>query len=164
MHAPPGAAPRPRATGWYAAFGGLEAGEGGRVGYPEDGRRFLGATFDPVGLYRLNAVLDWLEELGLSVSDIHAHVDALQRSFVERLAALGLAALHPGQLVVPIEETNRGHFLTFRTAAAGAIYHQLLERDAITDHRGDRLRFGFGLYHDEEDVERLIGVLGQVLD
>ncbi len=34
----------------------------------------------------------------------------------------------------------------------------------MTDHRGDRLRFGFGLYHDEEDVARLIGVLGQVLD
>ena len=164
LHAPPGYAPRPRDTGWYAAFGALEEGEGGRVGYSEDGRRFLGATFDPVGLYRLNAVLDWLDDLGLSVTDIHAHVDALQRSFVDGLAALGLAALHPGQLVVPIEETNRGHFLTFRTAAAGAIYHQLLERDAITDHRGDRLRFGFGLYHDEEDVARLIAVLGQGLD
>ena len=74
------------------------------------------------------------------------------------------AALHPGQLVVPLVEPNRGHFLTFRTAAAGAIYHQLLELNVITDHRGDRLRFGFGLYHDEEDVERLVGVLGQVLD
>ena len=30
--------------------------------------------------------------------------------------------------------------------------------------RGDRLRFGFGLYHDEDDVARLIGVLDQVLD
>ena len=163
LHAPPGYAPRPRDTGWYAAFGALQAGEGGRVGYSEDGRRFLGATFDPVGLYRLNAVLDWLDGLGLSVSDIHAHVDALQRSFVERLTALGLAALHPGQLVVPIAEPQRGHFLTFRTDAAGAIYHQLLARDVITDHRGDRLRFGFGLYHDEEDVARLIDVLGQVL-
>ncbi|MEE8499594.1 MAG: aminotransferase class V-fold PLP-dependent enzyme [Kiloniellales bacterium] len=163
MHAPPGYGTRPRDTGWYAAFGALEQGEDGRVAYPEDARRFLGATFDPVGLYRLNAVLDWLEGLGLSVADIHAHVLGLQQSFVERLGALGLAALHPGQLVVPIAEPNRGHFLSFRSEAAGAIHRALIERNVITDFRGNHLRFGFGIYHDQEDVERLIAVLGQIL-
>ena len=79
------------------------------------------------------------------------------------LGALKLDALHPGQLLLPIEEVSRGHFLTFRTAEAGDIYQALLARNVITDYRGDRLRFGFGLYHDEDDVDRLVRVLGEVL-
>src|SRR5499426_2435412 len=55
MHCPPGFAMRPRDTGWFAAFGAL-SGSGGGVGYGTDGSRFLGATFDPTGLYRLAEV------------------------------------------------------------------------------------------------------------
>jgi selenocysteine lyase/cysteine desulfurase len=163
LHAPPGVAPRPRDTGWYAAFGALEQGEGGGVGYGADGSRFLGATFDPSGLYRLRAALDWLAAEGLTAEAIHDRAHGLQRRFVEALGRLNLAALSPGQLLVPLSEPNRGNFLTFRTAA-GEIYRLLLEAKVITDHRGDRLRFGFGIYHDEEDVDRLVRVLGEVLD
>lgn len=163
VHAPPGQAMRPRDTGWYAAFGALEKGEAGAVGYGADGTRFLGATFDPIGLYRFNAVMDWLESLDLSVAGIHEHVHGLQRRFIEGLAALKLAALDPAQLLVPLAEESRGHFLTFRNEKAGDIYRALLERNVITDYRGDRLRFGFGLYQDEADVERLCGVLGGTL-
>ncbi len=182
LHAPPGTGARPRDTGWYAAFGDLERGEGergegergegergegargegGRVGYGVDGSRFLGATFDPSGLYRLDAVLGWLAELGLGAAEIHAHALRLQESFIARLAGLGLAALHPGQLLLP-GARERGNFLTFRTPAAGEIYQMLLARNVVTDHRADRLRFGFGLYHDEEDVVRLCEVLGRTL-
>ncbi len=163
LHAPPGIGTRPRDTGWYAAFGALERGEGARVGYGADGSRFLGATFDPSGLYRLDAVLGWLAELGLDAAAIHAHALRLQRNFIDGLSGLGLAALHPGQLVVP-EPARRGNFLTFRTPAAGEIYEKLLARNVITDYRADSLRFGFGLYHDDDDVERLCKVLGAILD
>ena len=163
LHATPGYGTRPRDTGWYAAFGALERGEGARVGYGADGSRFLGATFDPSGLYRLDAVLGWLAELGLNAADIHAHAHRLQRNFVDGLSGLGLAALDPGQLVVP-EAARRGNFLTFRTPAAGEIYGKLLARNVITDTRANNLRFGFGLYHDEDDVERLCKVLGEILD
>ncbi len=81
----------------------------------------------------------------------------------ERLGGMRLAALHPGQLVVPVTEPNRGHFLTFRTPEAGAIYRRLLAANVITDHRGDRLRVGFGLYHDDDDVDRLCGALEEAL-
>ena len=164
LHAPPGVAPRPRDTGWYAAFGALEQAEGGGVDYRADGSRFLGATFDPSGLYRLRAALDWLAAEGLTAEAIHDRAHGLQRRFVEALGGLNLAALDPGQLLVPLSEPNRGNFLTFRTASAGEIYRLLLAAKVITDHRGDRLRFGFGIYHDEEDVDRLIRVLGEVLD
>jgi len=163
LHAPPGIGTRPRDTGWYAAFGALERGEGARVGYGTDGSRFLGATFDPSGLYRLDAVLGWLAELGLDAAAIHAHAHRLQQNFVDGLSGLGLATLHPGQLVVP-EPDRRGNFLTFRTPAAGEIYDKLLARNVITDTRANNLRFGFGLYHDDDDVERICEVLGEILD
>ncbi len=163
LHAPPGIAARPRDTGWFAAFGALQEGEDGAVAYGPEGARFLGATFDPVGLYRLNAVQTWLQELDVTVDAIHARGVALQEAFIERLAGLGLDMLRPDHLVVPLSEPDRGNFLTFRTEQASAIYRRLLEAKVITDHRGDRLRFGFGLYHDPEDIERLVRVLARVL-
>jgi selenocysteine lyase/cysteine desulfurase len=163
MHVPPGVAARPRDTGWFAAFDTLQEGEDGAVAYSSEGARFLGATFDPVGLYRMNAVQAWLQEQNVTVDAIHARVFALQESFIERLAGLGLEMLRPDQLLVSLSEPNRGNFLTFRTEQAGTIQRHLLEANVNTDYRGDRLRFGFGLYHDAEDVERLVRVLAEVL-
>ena len=156
LYAPADFGPRPRDTGWYASFGGLERGNHGTVGYAADGSRFLGATFDPSGIYRLRAVLAWLDDLGLSTEAIHQHVVALQTAFVEQLAAMPTCPLRSDQLVVPIEEHCRGNFLTFRCRQAEALYKSLLSKGVITDYRGDRLRFGFGLYHDRDDVDLLV--------
>jgi len=35
-------------------------------------------------------------------------------------------------------------------------------RNVVVDVRGDRLRFGFGLYHDADDVDRLLERLAQL--
>jgi kynureninase len=163
LHVPPGQALRPRDTGWFASFGTLETGDDGAVPYAGGGARFLGATFDPVGLYRFRAVMDWLTGLGVTVEVIHAHAHALQRTFVERLSSRKLGALDPRQFVVPIEEPNRGQFLTFRTLEAGVLHQRLLDAGVVTDYRGDRLRFGFGLYHDTDDIDRLCERLARVL-
>ena len=157
LHCPPGYGERPVNTGWYAGFGQLESGVGDRVGYSPGGQRFAGATFDPSGLYRFNAVCHWLTELGLSVAAIHAHVRALEDAFLDRLGTLGLDRLRPEMLVPGVDEVpDRGHFLTFRTPEAGVLYRALHDRRVITDHRDDRLRFGFGIYHDETDLDVLV--------
>ena len=49
-----------------------------------------------------------------------------------------------------------GHFLSFRRNDASEIANHLAARNVIVDHRGDRLRFGFGAYHDTSDVEALL--------
>ena len=151
LHSPPGYGLRPVDTGWYAGFGELESGVSGQIPYAEDGSRFAGATYDVSGIYRMQAVLGWLEESRVTVADIHAHVADLQDRF---LATAGL----PGELVPPLPH-DRGNFLTFRSKAAGDIYGNLHERGVITDYRGDRLRIGFGIYQDEADVDRLAEVL-----
>jgi selenocysteine lyase/cysteine desulfurase len=156
LHCPPGAAPRPPDTGWLAAFGALEGRQDGRVPYGADASRFLGATFDPSGLHRMAAVLELIEREGITPAALHAHAHRLQARFIAGLAARPALGLSPPQLVVPLSEPSRGNFLTFRTPDAGAIQARLLAADIVTDHRDDRLRFGFGPYHDDSDVDRLL--------
>jgi selenocysteine lyase/cysteine desulfurase len=155
MHCPPGYAPRPRDTGWYAAFGALSARPTG-VRYSEDGMRFAGATFDPSGFYRLRAVFGWMEGIGLTVEAIHAHVLALQESFLAALRQRAFAPLRQARLVTPVATPQRGHFLTFETPGAADLHRSLMERRIVTDVRGDRIRFGFGCYHGPADVERAV--------
>jgi selenocysteine lyase/cysteine desulfurase len=156
-HCPSGYGERPRDTGWFAGFAELTGpGGAGKVGYPTGGARFLGGTFDPTGVYRLNAVQRWLDGLGLSVGALHAHAGRLQRLFLDRLDAGGCnSLLARAELLPPAGAADRGHFLTFRLPEAGALYRALHRAGVVTDHRHDRLRLGFGLYHDDADVEEL---------
>lgn len=158
MHCPPGYGARPRDTGWFAEMDSLAAEKSGKVDYAAGGERFSGATIDPSGLYRFRAVLDWLKSLNIGVSDIHAHVHELQKFFVDNLKS---NIIKEDSLLVGTDNPDRGHFLTFRTPDAEKIKKNLNEQNVITDNRGDRLRFGFGIYHDRQDVERLLGILGE---
>ena len=158
LHCPPGYCPRPRDTGWYAGFSALEQGGEG-VPYAPDGSRFFGATFDVSGLYRFNAVQDWLLREGLGVVGMLGHVRELERSFLSELDRVQ-APLNAASLVVS-DERRRGRFLAFRTPEAGTIAERLAAEDIIVDHRGDRLRIGFGIYHDENDAARLAHVLAR---
>ncbi|HEX2153552.1 MAG TPA: aminotransferase class V-fold PLP-dependent enzyme [Acidimicrobiia bacterium] len=149
LHVPPDAPARPVDTGWWAAFESL-AGEAPGVTYSPGGQRFAGATTDPSGIYRLEAVLGWLERQGLTVERIHSHVAALQQRLLDQLDPGFVAQLIPDR-----SEAERGHFLTFRHTAARQLYDRLHGRGVITDHRGGRWRVGLGIYHDDADVDRL---------
>jgi kynureninase len=151
LHCPPGYAPRPRDTGWFAAFGALSAKQQG-VPYGEDGSRFWGATFDPAGFYRQRAVFGWLAEIGLTVEAIHQHALALQGIFLDGIARHDVRPLRTARLVTPMETGERGHFLTFETGEAKAIHDRLAARRIMTDVRGNRIRFGFGCYQTAADI------------
>lgn len=157
MHCPPGYGPRPRDTGWFAAFGALTAPPGSDVGYASNGSRFLGATFDPSGLYRMRAVLDWLEANGLDAQRIHDHAISLMRRFLSGLDASRPGGLSSAQLITPFgDPAAHGNFLAFRLAEAGALEAALTKHGIATDHRGDVLRFGFGVALSEQDVDRAL--------
>ena len=155
MHCPPGYVPRPLDSGWFAGFGALSGDGREIVQYADDGRRFWGATFDPTALYRFNAVMDWMRRHQLSAAVIRAHVLELQRDFLTALDRLFHPALGRAQLLPP-EPHPRGSFLTFRHPQAAALQGQLRAANVITDVRGDRIRIGFGLYHDRGDVDELL--------
>ena len=157
LSVPRGFPERPLNTGWFAGFGSLEGGEFDRVPFSNDGFRFMGATFDPTGLYRFNAVARLFESQRLTVAAVDDHVKSLQRLFLERLGEREGASLSVRDLIAPEDGiSGLGHFLTFRRSDAGTIADRLAARNVIVDHRGDRLRFGFGMYHDAADVELLL--------
>jgi selenocysteine lyase/cysteine desulfurase len=155
LHAPPGFGPRPPITGWFAEFEDLSLPPG-NVGYAKDARRFLGATFDPSGLYRFNAVQRMLKENGLTTARISAEVGALQERL---LAALEGTPLAGAELLNPLDGKPRARFLAFRGPDAQRWYEALKARNCITDVRGEVLRIGFAIYHDEADVDRLVTFL-----
>ncbi|MFA5940530.1 MAG: aminotransferase class V-fold PLP-dependent enzyme [Sinimarinibacterium sp.] len=155
LHCPPGQIPRPVNTGWFAGMDRLTDRDGAALVYPESGGRFWGATFDPSALYRFNAVMDWARRHQLSVPAIRAHVVELQREFLAALDHRRHAVLSRSCLV-PAEPHPRGSFLSFHHPRAGEVHAQLQAADVVTDVRGERLRIGFGLYHDRGDVTELL--------
>ena len=163
--APHGREERPEFTGWFAGFGSLEDTQEGRIDYDAGAARLLGATFEPTPFHRLQAVFALLEEHRITIADIHAHVSALQDRFLDRVEAghagpLSIAELTPGR--GEVAGARRGHFLTLRRDDARDLQRRLLDARVITDARADRLRFGFGLYHVEADVDRLVERLAQL--
>jgi len=155
MHAPPGFGERPRITGWYAEFEDLTLPPGS-VGYSKDAMRFMGATFDPSALYRFNAVRRMLWENGLTTARISAHVSRLQEHLLEALKGSRLAGAE--RLNAP----GDARFLAFRTPSAQRWSDELMARNSVTDVRGDVLRVGLALYHDEEDIDVFAKMAGEL--
>jgi selenocysteine lyase/cysteine desulfurase len=159
MHCPAGFGARPPITGWFAEFGELTAPPGSEVGYTRDAMRFMGATFDPSALYRFNAIQRMLKENGITTGRVAAKVAMLQGQMVESLAGTVLAE---AELLNPIGGGPHARFLAFRDSRAQRWCADLLARGCVTDVRGDVLRIGFGLYHDEEDVDAFAALATQL--
>jgi selenocysteine lyase/cysteine desulfurase len=159
---PPGCALRPADTGWFASFDSLSGRPGESVPYAADAFRFWGSTFDPSGLYRFNAVMDWLAEAGVTAADIHDHARRLQERFLAGLAALDLPRL-PAASLVPPAGAPRGNFLTFQRDDAEEVQQRLAAHRVYVDRRDRRLRFGFGVYHDAAAVDSLLGAAARAL-
>ncbi|WP_343521463.1 aminotransferase class V-fold PLP-dependent enzyme [Sphingomonas sp.] len=157
LHCPPGFGPRPEITGWYAEFADLEKAPG-RIGYAADAMRFMGSTFDPSGLYRFVAVRDMLAAEGITTATVNAHIAPLRDQLLAGIAATPLSA---AQLLNPGGDPH-ARFLALRSPHAPAWKTALEAQDIVTDVRGDVLRIGFGLYHDQRDVRRLLAALGDI--
>jgi len=149
MHCPPGFGPRPPLTGWFAEFDDLTLPPG-MVGYSSDAMRFMGATFDPSALYRFNAIRRMLKENGISTGRVAAQVAGLQSRLLDSIAGTALAG---AELLNPLDGEHHARFLAFRSPQAQRWCADLMSKGCIADVRGDVLRIGFGLYHDEEDVD-----------
>lgn len=160
---PPGAEQyRPRHTGWFADFGGLDR-EGDTVEYGPSAQRFLGATFDPTSLYRGRAVLRWMDDEGLSPSFLlHAAIDGTAR-IIEHYDALELSARGLG-LATPRAPERRGGFVSFRHPEARRLRDALKARGVWTDARNDLLRLGPAPYNTAGELRRALEELAAVLE
>ena len=162
LHAPPGFGPRPALTGWYAEFGDLEGPPGG-VGYARDAGRFMGATFDPSGLYRFVAAGRMLEAEGLTTSAIAAHVRGLQRVLLDRIVAGAAGPLKDAAVLNPPGQGPQARFLALRHPSAQAWKQALAALGVVVDVRDDVLRIGLSIYHDEGDLEAFCAACGALV-
>ena len=159
---PPGCDARPANTGWFAAFDSLSDAPTARVPYADGAFRFWGSTFDASGLYRFVAAMDWLADTGTSIARVHEHARSLQERFLAGLDAMDSPRLARHHLVLP-EGAPRGNFLAFDVDDAPRLEAGIGAAGVAIDRRERRLRFGFGVYHDEADVDRLMEALRPVL-
>jgi selenocysteine lyase/cysteine desulfurase len=121
--------------------------------------RFMGATFDPSALYRFNAVQRMLRAEELTTAAIGAHVAALQQRLLGAIAATPVAEAY---LLNPLTGGAHARFLAFRAAKAADWNAQLMAANCIADVRGDVLRVGLAIYHDEADIEAFGALAGQL--
>lgn len=150
LHAPPDFGPRPRITGWFAETNQSDVSPNTSVRFARDARRFLGSTFDPSGLYRFNAVRRMLQEQSLTTETIGKYVRELQLTFIAGAEMLDL------EFVRPRNGRSSARFLAYRGAEAMQFSQRLAAQGIEVDARGKLLRIGFSIYHDVEDVERLV--------
>lgn len=147
---------RPLTTGWFASFETL-AQDQTTVEYSDSGMRFWGATQDMSGLYRFNAVWDKFFQDGVSIEAIHKHVQKMQHTFLQEFKGKDKVKLR--------NENSIGHFLTMElkdNQQALAFYEALKTEKILTDFRGNRLRFGFGMYLDIEDIKAVMPTINKI--
>lgn len=163
IHAPPGHATRPSFTGWFADFGAME-GKQGEVAYGHDGSRFLGATYDPTGLYRFNAVCAMLAREGVTTADVTARVAALRELLEASIDSGEAGVLRNAEIVRPNANGPNARFAALRHPNAVAWKKTLMDANIITDARDDVLRIGLGLYHDADDVPAFCAAARRALE
>lgn len=148
LYVPLGCELRPEYTGWFAEFGELSEKKDSEVGYCKNGMRFSGATMDYAALYRLVSVLEMFKKDQVSVSNIHKHIQNNQKYFLDLISKINHKYINLNNLIVD-DIDHHGHFLTFKfeESEVQVVAKQLKESGIETDFRGDRLRFGFGMYH-----------------
>ena len=84
------------------------------------------------------------------------NVAKLQKQFLDA------RPLEEMELLNPFDEPAHARFLAFRSDNAPALHATLESHAVTTDVRGDVLRIGFAIYHDEDDVARLTKIIGDL--
>lgn len=151
---------KPFITGWFAEFGNLDSANeinfDSPLYYGNHASRYLGATFDPSGIYRFNAVYSELSTY-YSPKELREYIMNLKNIFC-KLFRKDNHGLKSARLMVD-DQSLTGSFISLYIDNAEAISNKLREHLIYTDARGPYLRFGFGIYQNEEDIRELFNRL-----
>ena len=98
-----------------------------------------------------------LDQQGLDTAAVAAHARDLATRFQQAVQGGQAGVLSQAEILNPVEgDAPRARFLALRHPDAQAWCAGLRAANIVTDVREDVIRFGFGLYQDAEDVDRLI--------
>ena len=154
MHCPPGFGQRPPITGWFAEFGELDraAGQQRRLYQRRDalhGRDLRSVGALPVQRHPADAGREWADDRrGLPRGSPGSRRNCSTGSPEARLGE--------AELLNPLDGGPHARFLAFRCPSAQRWCSELDGAGhASPTCAAMCLRIGFGLYHDEEDVDAL---------
>ncbi|MFO0722894.1 MAG: aminotransferase class V-fold PLP-dependent enzyme [Myxococcota bacterium] len=150
---------RPRYTGWFADFAGLESSQK-TIGYAAGGDAFFGSTFDPAGLYRMLRVLEWMDEVGLSTAVLRAQSLRQTAELIAHYDQRNLEKTGLG-LATPRDERRAG-FVAFTHPRAQAMAQALRAEGVMADARREFLRLGPAPYTRAKDLDRAMEALAKV--
>ena len=148
---------RPLNTGWFASFSSLDIPQE-KIDYANNGMRFWGATQDLTPLYRFNYVWDQFFNDEVSIKKIDHYIKKLQIYFIENFEKT--------QLLINTNLDIQGHFLTLELSShklCEKLHGELEKNNILTDFRANRLRFGFGLYLETEDLKQKMKTINQIV-
>jgi selenocysteine lyase/cysteine desulfurase len=163
MVVPPSTTLKPFYTGWYAEISTLHAKDDS-VPYPKNAQQFAGSTMDFSAIYRLRAVLNLFKEKNITVEMIDSLIKKNMALFINSLTNLRIKDFNMQNIRLHSLDRH-GHFLTFHLPNE-EITHKYVEamnkKGLEVDSRNNRIRFGFGLYQDEQDIEKALNILTSI--
>lgn len=142
----------PRASGWFAQADPDAMDIFANVPSPT-ARRFEAGTPPVPNLYAAGAGLALIAEIG--IDRIGAHIRTLTRHALDRFAAEAIPVFSP------TDDARRGPLVTVAATDEVRLVERLAEDRVITSSRDGKLRCGFHVYNDENDVERLVAALNK---
>jgi selenocysteine lyase/cysteine desulfurase len=155
---------RPVITGWFSEFTALaHTKNSSEVIYGSGGDLFAGATYDPTSHYRAAEVFSFFDKMNLTpgfLREVSQHqINLLAGKFDE---------LNLNERIISrnknIEIKNIAGFLVLISERASDICTGLKQRGVLTDFRGNALRFGPAPYISDNQIERAIQLLGEVVN
>lgn len=155
LRVPPDTSLRPVYTGWFSDFSHLASERTGvRYGArPAD--RFAGSTYDPSSHYRARAVIEFFDRHELTVERLRA----LSLRQTERI----LDGLEGHRVLTPREASRRGGFVAVELEEPSKIVSALRARGIYADARGRILRLGPAPYVTDEEIDRALEVLREIV-
>ena len=162
LRLPKGLDLRPVVTGWFAEFWTKTGIKGwDRVDYAPGAGAFGGSTYDPTSHYRAARVFDFFAHQGLTpafLREVSQHqIGLMSRSF----DALDL----PESLIRrerSVSFDSIAGFLALESPRAQEFSEKLLVRGVTSDARARYLRLGPAPYLSDLQLERAVGILGEV--
>ncbi|SFI01952.1 cysteine desulfurase family protein [Tindallia magadiensis] len=136
--------------------------------------KFEAGTLNMPGIYGLNAALHWIKERG--IEEIHDHEMKLTRQFLEKIESLKKISV-----VGPMTLENRTAVVSIKTSTMdlGQLAHRLAKDYGIATRSGmhcaphahktlqsfpeGTVRFSFGYFNTEEEIEKTIKALKEIV-
>jgi cysteine desulfurase/selenocysteine lyase len=134
----------------------------GSLEYAAGARRFDLGNYNYLGMSATRAALGLIADVG--VERIEAHGKGLAARLTEGIIGLGFPVVGGGSdphlaHIVSVGEIGSGRHYSADDPEVNDLHRYLVEQGIVFSLRSGVLRFSFGLYNDESDVERVLDTI-----